>query len=163
MTEDEELREAGDPLTGGERLAEMFAAAPIWDTGEADFASHRMRLCHALLSNPSLPPALIEQAVWALPRPTTYAVWHNPTLPLLLLGRPDPWPRDMARVTLMLAQAFVSKEERSFGVDSLGSMVEHWGALGPGPDEGSTRAMLWRLAGRLAFLFGLPWSTSPGR
>ncbi|RYE81612.1 MAG: hypothetical protein EOO74_00360 [Myxococcales bacterium] len=156
--EDGELREASDPMTPGGRLAELFQAAPIWDASEEDFSSRRMLLCHALLNNPSLPPALIEQAVGAMPRPTTYAVWHNPTLPLLLLNRPDPWLRDMARMALMFAQAFVSQAERTRDIESLESMVEHWRTLGPGLDAHQVRALVWRLAGRLAFLFGLPWS-----
>lgn len=158
---DDELREAGDPTTPGERLAELFAVR--WRESDVP---------RRLARNPALPWAELRQLLtWRLYE-SLYGVslvldaWHNPALPLHLMANPDPEVRDVAARLLWSRTSEVLPARHFQGrlppAEPLGlpALVAVLGRLERDAsfisDSLRVRDLL-DLVRHLAGLFGLPW------
>lgn len=143
MSIDELLREASDPTTPPERLRFLCRHESV-----------RRATAATALRNPSVPldvlrEALVDSEVLDGRLAERLAAWHNPSVPLLLMGEPRPEYREGARLLLALLGT-----ERDPAV-SLEVLVDDWRNV---EARGHGRSRVTReLARHLADLFGLPW------
>ena len=151
MTDDDELREAGDPTTPGERLRGLVANSPSAQV-------------HALvLGNPSLPLEVLRDHL--MQRPASYDLsphlhaWGNPAVPLAMLVYPAREYRDNARWLLRYhARDLKAAPRKGWPSSGLDADVAAWAAT---PPRGMAQARVRRFARHLAGLFSLPWPSEP--
>jgi hypothetical protein len=151
MTPDDELREASDPTTPGERLRVLVMSA------------HSARLRDLALGNPSLPIEVLREHL--VQRPPGYDIspylhaWCNPSTPLVMLAYPAREYRDSARWLLRYhARDLKAAPRKGWPSSGFDADIAAWAAT---PPRGIAQARLRRLARHLAGLFSLPWPSEP--
>ena len=158
MSGDEPLREAADPTTPGERLADLFRRSLGGGSVDEDLA-----LAQAVLRNPNVPMAVLREGVlgsgrWETAPRRQLEAWRNPSVPLLMLTMPDPRYGVAARRLLVWlenehASGKSGNVAQRWEGASLDRVVAFWARMRPGPSLAIVRAFARHLAG----LFGLPW------
>ncbi|RYE84279.1 MAG: hypothetical protein EOO75_18315, partial [Myxococcales bacterium] len=91
LMKDDRGLEASDPSLPAERLLELLASfqAEEVQAEEGTPLRNSYRLQDTVLLNPNLPLQVLGRVLRELPvRRGSYAAWHNPMVPLLLLSEP---------------------------------------------------------------------------
>ncbi len=158
---DELLREASDPTTPGERLAQIVSGE-VWanrPAGVEGWSKIEQTSC-AALGNPALPVAVLGRSLLEARGRSALAAWHNPSVVLLLMMEPRPEYRLAAHRLLALETRQARMVFRSRQSETLAGRVHLWAlvprAMASGRLTGPS-LQCHALARHLAGLFGLPW------
>ena len=150
---DEQVREASDPTTPGERLRvihdtslrEIHALGGTGNRRGSLYLREARERMRAVLRNPALPTDLLGQALLRF----ELAAWYNPQTPRLLESEPCAGYHEAARRLLGLH----IREGETYDDMSIEGIVARAQRRSPEMENPGDRD----LARHFAFLFDLPW------